>query len=135
MSTDVSIAVAVVTSLLALTGTALTLLANRRRTAADTSSLEATASQANASATLALIPALERRIKELEKGMAKATQDLTLANEKIVALVSEGQVRDNELEGLRAGVAVLVAQLREQNMTPRYTPPPRKPGTGPLAAR
>jgi hypothetical protein len=70
-----------------------------------------------------LLGPLNDRIDKLIDQMTKVTDDLCGANERIQKLTEALKQRDAELEGLRGGVVVLVAQLKEAGISPRYIPP------------
>lgn len=142
MSLDPLVQSTLVSGAITIFGLGLGYFINRRGNNASADSSEASAVLANAEATLKLIPALNDRITQLTSE-AKArveTHKLELAEREkqdeardqqindqakvIVSLLAKDKKRDAQVEGMRAGMIVLVSQLTELGYTPRYTPPP-----------
>jgi len=122
---DFSSLVSLVIALLALGGTAFTLLANRRRTEAQANSFDASASKEIAKAANLVVAPLNKRITDLE---AKAIgQDKEIAGLKLE--LAQALRREGEY-------LVCISQLTEQlvsaKLDPVWRPAARKPGTGPL---
>ncbi len=103
-------------------------LINRRSKSAEATNLEAKAISANIDASLKLIPALTKRIDDLENRLSLVTSEL-------IATKARLEQSDAFVEILRGGVAILSGQLREAEITPRWQVPAKKPGTGPLGGK
>lgn len=86
------------------------------------------------------ISTLESERDELKQGRAKREEDHTAEIDSLKAAQAaqqeahKGEIAalQNEVDGLRGGIMVLVAQLEAAHITPEWKPKP-KPGTGPLA--
>lgn len=85
--------------------------------------------------------AVELLLGPLNARIDTLSSDLSTANIKIATLTVAVGERDtkisaqqNELDEFRAGFSILLAQMREAKIEPRWQPRP-KPGTGPLAEK
>ena len=115
---------------------------NRRRNDAEAQKFDADAAKKIVDSARDLLPMLTKRIDDLQEtvtqmsvSLTQAKNDLDVANEQIKLMSREAEAQNVLIEGLRAGLTVLVNQLREAKLEPRYTPPTKKPGTGPLGAK
>lgn len=128
--------------LLALAGTVFTIMANRRRTAAAANSLDARASESAAESVRILLDPLNSRIASLEAQLAAfATREKVLKDEReereakhaeeVTGLRNVQAAMQSEMDELRGGVQVLIAQMEAAvpPIIPRWKP---RAKTGPL---
>ncbi len=110
--------------LVAMTGLYLA-LDNRRLRGAQVERDESTASAAITRSALSLVGPMQSKIATLEGQVSDLTTRLTINSQRTTDLEHGIQIRDAELEGLRAGVVVLTSQLKRLSIVPEYNPPPQ----------
>lgn len=128
MNLDPVIFAAIVAGVISLLGTVGGYFITRRLNDSQSRRNDSSAVSEVAESSTKLLGPLNDRIDKLGEQIFKLTNDLLSANQRIAQLTTDLRVRDAELEGLRGGVVVLVAQLKEAGILPRYTPPPYKGG-------
>ena len=138
----VAIDPAIVAAVISATGVGVGWWVNRRLSNAQAENFDADAAKKIVDSARDLLPLLTKRIDDLQEtvtqmsvSLTQAKTDLDAANERIRQMTDQAQDRDVFIVGLLAGITVLVGQLREAKLEPRYTPPAAKAGTGPLGAR
>lgn len=105
---------------------------NLRKAQADNEESSATATLTKSA--LSLVAPMQKQITALEKVSQDQGTRLTMYAQRITDLEHGIDMRDLELEGLRAGLVVLTNQLRRLEIVPEYTPP-TKVKTGPLGKK
>ena len=127
MNLDPIVQAALVSGFISVAGLGLGYLVMRRVNDTQADRNTSAASGEVAEAARNLLQPLNDQIDKLSKQMSRMTDDMMASNKRVAQLTEDVRMRDAELEGLRAGVVVLINQLREAGIEPRYQPPAYKP--------
>lgn len=128
MTIDPGNVVALIVSMLALGGTALSLWANRRKTRAEAVSMDAQAVADLQQAATNIVAPLNMTIAGLKSDLSNMRNELA----GVKVQVAEGLRREGEY---LIGISQLTEQLVKANLDPVWRPPMRKPGTGPITPK
>lgn len=107
-------------ALIAVAGTLLTLVFQRRKVRAETNSEVADAAETNVAAALSLITPLRDRIAQLESDMASMREAIEIARDRITILEAQVEEERKVVDILTGGVAALEGQVRSLGETPVF---------------